>query len=79
MSQSNIVTSLSIGEIYSLESEINGAVNQQTGEKISKGVLAHPLSMIHRYWLTDLVESINIDTYSDLDLANIVALGLKRN
>lgn len=28
---------------------------------------------------TDLVESINIDTYSDLDLANIVALGLKRN
>jgi hypothetical protein len=59
MSQSNIVTSLSIGEIYSLESEINGAVNQQTGEKISKGVLAHPLSMIHRYWLTDLVESIS--------------------
>lgn len=58
MSKSNLITSLSIGEIYSLEAEINGAVNQQTGEKISKGVLAHPLSMIHRYWLTDLVESI---------------------
>lgn len=28
---------------------------------------------------TNLIESINIDTYSDLDLARIVALGLKRN
>lgn len=58
MSKSNLVTSLTIGEIYSLEAEINGAVNQQTGEKISKGILANPLSMIHRYWLTDLAERI---------------------
>lgn len=58
MSKNNLVTTLSIGEIYLLESEINGQVDQQTGEKVTKGVLGHPLSMVHRYWLTDLSDTI---------------------
>ena len=58
MSKNNVVTTLTIGEIYLLESEINGQVDQQTGQKVTKGVLGHPLSMVHRYWLTDLSDTI---------------------
>lgn len=58
MSKNNLVTTLTIGEIYLLESEINGVVDQQTGEKQTKGVLGHALSMVHRYWLTDLSEKL---------------------
>lgn len=58
MSKNNVVTTLTIGEIYLLESEINGQVDQQTGQKVTKGVLGHPMSMVHRYWLTDLSNTI---------------------
>lgn len=59
MSKNSLVTTLTIGEIYLLESEINGVIDQTTGEKQSKGILGHPLSMVHRYHLTDLAETIS--------------------
>ena len=47
-------TTLTLGEIYTLEAELNGSTNQQTGEVILKGLLSHKLSLLQKYWLTDL-------------------------
>jgi hypothetical protein len=55
---------LTLGEIYALEAEINGATNPQTGEKTFKGILANPISMLQRYWLTELSELIAKDKKS---------------
>jgi hypothetical protein len=55
---SELKTVLTIGEIYTLESEINGIFDQKTGEKTFKGLLANPLNMKDRFWLTELLESI---------------------
>ncbi len=46
--------SLKLFEFLNLEAEINGLVNQQTGETISKGLLSEKLNMITKYWITDL-------------------------
>lgn len=46
--------SLKLFEFLNLEAEINGLVNQQTGEAISKGLLGEKLNMITKYWITDL-------------------------
>lgn len=51
-------TTLTLGEIYALESELAGAVNQQTGEKTLKGLLAQQISLLQKYWLTDLAEDL---------------------
>lgn len=55
---SELKTVLTIGEIYALEAEINGIVDQKTGEKTFKGLLVNPLNMKDRFWLTELLESI---------------------
>ena len=47
-------TKLKLHEYYKLEGEINGLVNQQTGEKVSSGLLNEKISFITKYWLTDL-------------------------
>ena len=51
-------TTLTLGEIYALEAELSGFVNQQTGEKTVKGLLAQPISLLQKYWLTDLAEDL---------------------
>ena len=51
-------TTLTLGEIYALEAELAGQVNQQTGEKLVKGLLAQQISLLQKYWLTDLVEDL---------------------
>ena len=51
-------TTLTLGEIYTLESELAGAVNQQTGEKTLKGLLSQSISLLQKYWLTDLAEDL---------------------
>jgi hypothetical protein len=51
-------TTLTLGEIYALESELAGSVNQQTGEKTLKGLLAQQISLLQKYWLTDLAEDL---------------------
>jgi hypothetical protein len=51
-------TTLTLGEIYTLEAELAGQVNQQTGEKTVKGLLSQSISLLQKYWLTDLVEDL---------------------
>lgn len=51
-------TTLTLGEIYTLETEIAGSVNQQTGEKILTGLLNQKISLLQKYWLTEFVESL---------------------
>jgi len=51
-------TTLTLGEIYTLESELNGSTNQQTGEVTSKGLLSQKLSLLQKYWLTDLSQNL---------------------
>ena len=46
--------SLKLFEFLNLEAEINGLINQQTGETISKGLLSEKLNMVTKYWITDL-------------------------
>jgi hypothetical protein len=50
--------SLKLYEFYNLDSELNGVVNQQTGEKISAGLLAEKLKLTTKYWLTELGKKV---------------------
>ena len=45
-------------DFYNLDSELNGIVNQQTGEKISSGLLAEKLKLTTKYWLTELSKKV---------------------
>lgn len=61
---------LSLGEILTLEAEINGVTNQQTGEVLLKGLLSENISLIIKYRLTKLVESLASDKKTLDDLRN---------
>ena len=37
--------SLKLSEFYQLEAELNGVVNQQTGEKLSNGLLSEKVKL----------------------------------
>ena len=50
--------SLKLYEFYALEAELNGVVNQQTGEKVSAGLLAEKLKLTTKYWLTELAKKV---------------------
>ena len=50
--------SLKLSEFYQLESELNGAVNQQTGEKLSNGLLSEKVKLTTKYWLSDLAKKV---------------------
>jgi hypothetical protein len=45
---------LKLFEFYNLDAELNGAINQQTGAKISSGLLQEKLPLVTKYWLSDL-------------------------
>jgi hypothetical protein len=49
---------LKLHEFYSLDSEINGLKNPQTGEVISEGLLSEKLGLVTKYWLTDLSKKV---------------------
>ena len=49
-------SSLKLHEYYSLEAELNGVVNQQTGQVVSKGLLGEKIKLTTKYWLTDLAK-----------------------
>lgn len=49
-------SSLKLHEYYSLEAELNGVVNQETGEKVLKGLLNEKIKLTTKYWLTDLAK-----------------------
>ncbi len=50
--------SLKLYEFYNLDSELNGVTNQQTGEKISSGLLNEKLKLTTKYWLTELSKKV---------------------
>lgn len=50
--------SLKLYEFYNLDSELNGVMNQQTGEKVSSGLLAEKLKLTTKYWLTELSKKV---------------------
>ena len=45
---------LKLHEFYALDAELNGVMNQQTGEVIAKGLLGEKIKLTTKYWLTDL-------------------------
>ena len=50
--------SLKLSEFYQLDTELNGQVNQQTGEKVSNGLLNEKVKLTTKYWLTDLSKKV---------------------
>lgn len=50
---------LKLHEIYSLHSELNGLMNNQTGGIITKGLLAEKLKLSTKYWITELAKTVN--------------------
>ena len=51
-------TTLQLGQILQLETEVNGVVNTQTGEIISKGLLKEILKFKTKYWLMQLSDDL---------------------
>lgn len=49
---------LKLHEYYSLDIEINGLINQLTGEKTQSGLLNEKISFVTKYWLTDLSKKV---------------------
>lgn len=52
---------LKLYEFYNLEAELNGLTNQQTGEKVATGLLQEKLSMVTKYWLSDLAKKVSAE------------------
>jgi hypothetical protein len=51
-------TTLQLGQILQLETEVNGVVNTQTGEVVSKGLLKEVLKFKTKYWLMQLSDDL---------------------
>jgi hypothetical protein len=51
-------TTLQLGQILQLETEVNGVVNTQTGEIVSKGLLKEVLKFKTKYWLMQLSDDL---------------------
>jgi hypothetical protein len=49
---------LKLQEYYQLNSELNGFINQQTGETVSPGLLTERVKLTTKYWLADLAKKI---------------------
>jgi hypothetical protein len=52
---------LKLIDFYNLDVELNGLVNQQTGEKISQGLLGEKLPLVTKYWLSDLHKKVSAE------------------
>jgi len=53
--------SLKLHEYYSLEAELNGLVNNQTGEVIAKALLSEKIKLTTKYWLSDLNKKVSAE------------------
>lgn len=54
-------TKLTLAEIITLESEINGLSNQQTSEVVLKGLLGENINLVIKYRLSKLADLISAD------------------
>jgi hypothetical protein len=52
---------LSITEIVGLEAELNGLVNQENGEVISKGLFGEKLDLVTKYRLKKLSDALTVE------------------
>jgi hypothetical protein len=52
---------LKLHEFYSLAAELNGVMNNQTGEVFSKGLLAEKIKLSTKYWLTELGKKVTAE------------------
>jgi hypothetical protein len=48
-------------EIYSLQSELNGLINQQNGEKVKSGILDEEIGLVAKYWINQLNDVVNAE------------------
>ena len=69
---------LKLHEVYELNLELKGSINQQTGEIIRKGILDEKLSISVKYWLDKLSEKLKteIDFIEKLKEESIKKLGV---
>lgn len=49
---------LKLYDFLNLEADINGVVDQRTGERVRKGLLQYPLPMGVKYWITKLSKTV---------------------
>lgn len=47
-----------MGDFYVLDAELNGRVDNKTGEKVTTGLLGEKISLIAKYWLTQLSNTV---------------------
>ena len=52
---------LKLSEFYQLAAELEGVVNQQTGEKLSNGLLNEKVKLTTKYWLSDLAKKVGAE------------------
>jgi len=52
---------LKLSEFYQLAAELEGVVNQQTGEKLANGLLSEKVKLTTKYWLTDLAKKVGAE------------------
>jgi hypothetical protein len=75
----SVKVTLTMAEIFGLETELSGVVNQSTGEKLSKGLLAQPITLVTKFRLTELQKSLveHKKTFETLRDELITKLGTK--
>ena len=61
---------LKLFEFYNLDAELNGLRNQNTGETISSGLLQEKLSLVTKYWLSDLAKKVAAEKAAVEELKN---------
>lgn len=61
---------LKLFQFYALDAELNGVVDPQTGAKVSSGLLQEKLSLITKYWLTDLGKKVAAEKAAIEELKN---------
>lgn len=50
--------SITLGEFYQLDVELNGKTDQMTGTMVSLGILNEKLSLVAKYWLNQLAATV---------------------
>ena len=55
---------LELHEFYALDNELNGVVNQQTGETSLKGLLSEKIKLTTKHWLSDLAKKVTTEKES---------------
>lgn len=67
---------LSINDVFALEVELNGRVDQEKRETIFKGFLNENLDLKKKYWLTKLADKLAAETKTVQDLQKKLIEGL---